>query len=218
MKKIRLFYAALPVAFLVLALSCQKEISNQQQPQQQSQLKSLQLEQAQQQQIRKDGDNRGVTNPSFNLNVRLYGYGETPENSGDRDHSINHNDGEDSDSHNGEKSGFLKFRQDPDQAKIVTLDIRIRGLEPNHEYLLQRAVDAANVVDGNCTSTSWLTLGKGLTPQSILTNEEGDGSESLWRDISSVPSGTTFDIHFRVVDATTMDVLLNSDCYAYKVR
>ena len=111
--------------------------------------------------------------------------------------------------------GLVKFRQNPDSAKIVTLDTWVKGLEPNHEYLLQRAVDT---YDHNCTSTSWLTLGKGLTPQSIVTNAEGKGSENLWRDVSAVASGTTFDIHFRVVDATNMNVILDSECYAYTVR
>jgi len=117
----------------------------------------------------------------------------------------------------GEGNGFghVKFRQDVDPSKIVTLDTWVRDLEPNHEYLLQRAVDTP---DGNCTSTAWLTLGKGLTPQSILTDDKGMGNESLWRDISSIPSGTGFDIHFRVVDATTLAVVLDSDCYAYVVR
>jgi len=114
--------------------------------------------------------------------------------------------------------GHIKFRQDVDPSKIIVLDTWIRGLEPDHQYLLQRAVDAANVLDGDCTSTSWLTLGKGLTPQSILTDDNGTGSEELWRDISMLASGTNFDIHFRVVDASTMAVVLTSDCYQYVVR
>src|SRR5690348_15646110 len=63
----------------------------------------------------------------------------------------------------GNNNGHIHFRQDPDPAKIITLDIKIHNLLPNHAYQLQRAVDAINVVDGNCTSTSWLTLGHGLT-------------------------------------------------------
>lgn len=118
----------------------------------------------------------------------------------------------------GDQFGHVKFRQDVDAAKIVTLEAWVRDLEPNHEYLLQRAVDLPNVVDGNCTSTSWLTLGKGLAPQSILTDDKGMGNESLWRDISAIPSGTGFDIHFRVVDKTTDAVVLDSDCYEYYVR
>ena len=114
--------------------------------------------------------------------------------------------------------GFIKFRQDPDPAKIITLDIWVQHLEPNHEYLLQRAVDAINEVDGNCTSTSWLTLGKGLVPQSILTDEQGKGSESLWRDVSVVETGSKFDIHFQVIDAVNLAVVLESDCYQYVVR
>jgi len=118
----------------------------------------------------------------------------------------------------GNKHGHLKFRQDPDPAQIITLDTKVHHLLPNHEYLLQRAVDAINVVDGECTSTAWLTLGKGLVPQPILTDDEGKGSEELWRDVSSVPPGSTFDIHFRIIDATTLAVVLTSDCYQYAVR
>ena len=133
-----------------------------------------------------------ANNPTFNLEVILRG-----------------EDG---------RLGHVKFRQDVDPSKIVILDTWVRDLEPNHQYLLQRAVDAANVVDGKCTSTSWLTLGKGLTPQSILTGDNGSGGEELWRDVSAVASGSAFDIHFRIVDATTMAVVLTSDCYQYVVR
>jgi hypothetical protein len=117
----------------------------------------------------------------------------------------------------GEGSGYghVKFRQDVDAAKIITLDVWVRDLEPNHEYLLQRAVDPR---DGNCTSISWLTLGKGLTPQSILTDENGKATESLWRDVTAIPTGSEFDIHFRIVDAANLNVILDSDCYSYVVR
>jgi len=114
--------------------------------------------------------------------------------------------------------GHVKFRQNNDPDKIINLDTWVRDLEPNHEYLLQRAVDAINQVDGNCTSISWLTLGKGLTPQSILTDETGSGSEALWRSVAALSSGSAFDIHFRVIDATSMSVVLTSDCYNYVVR
>jgi hypothetical protein len=116
----------------------------------------------------------------------------------------------------GKSFGFIQFTQSA--AKIITLDTKVTRLAPNHEYLLQRAVDAINVVDGNCTSTAWLTLGKGLTPQSIMTDADGNGEESLWRDVSAIPSGSKFDIHFQVIDAVTMDVVLTSDCYWYQVR
>jgi len=118
----------------------------------------------------------------------------------------------------GGRFGHIKFRQDNDAAKIITLGTWVRGLEPNHQYLLQRAVDAINVVDGNCTSTSWLTLGKGLTPQSILTDDKGTGQVELWRDISTIATGSKFDIHFRIIDAVSMAVVLDSDCYQYVVR
>lgn len=118
----------------------------------------------------------------------------------------------------GKSLGYVKFRQDPDPAKIIGLGVKVHNLAPNREYLLQRAVDAINEVDGNCTSTSWLTLGKGLTPQSIRTNAGGDGEAELWRDITAIASGSSFDIHFQVIDAVTLAVVLTSDCYKYTVR
>ena len=118
----------------------------------------------------------------------------------------------------GKSFGLVKFRQDVDPSKIITLDTWVRNLAPNHQYKLQRAVDMINVIDGNCTSTNWLTLGKGLTPQTILTDDKGTGREDLWRSVAALPTGSIFDIHFRVVDAVTMAVVLTSDCYQYTVR
>lgn len=116
----------------------------------------------------------------------------------------------------GNRSGHIHFRQDKDPAKIITLDTKVHHLEPTTEYLLQRAVDVN--LDGNCTGTNWLTLGHGLQPQSILTDHKGNGNEELWRDVSAIPSGTTFDIHFRVINKLTLAVVLTSDCYQYTVR
>jgi hypothetical protein len=135
---------------------------------------------------------KGQEAPAFDLNVNLYG--------------------------EGNRQGHLKFRQDPDAAKIIALDISVHHLAPDHEYLLQRAVDAINAADGNCTSSTWLTLGKGLVQQSILTDEHGKRSEALWRDITAIASGSAFDIHFRVIDAMTSAVVLTSDCHQYQVR
>ncbi len=116
----------------------------------------------------------------------------------------------------GNRSGHIHFRQNKDAAKIITLDTKVHHLEPNHRYLLQRAVDV--ILDGNCTSISWLTLGKGLTPQAIITDDKGNATEELWRNVAAIPSGTSFDIHFRVIDAVSSVVVLSSDCYQYAVR
>ena len=154
--------------------------------------KDVNQKQQQLQEVSSAASNANAENPTFNLEVILRG--------------------------SNNAFGLVKFRQDVDPQKIITLDAWVRDLQPSHNYLLQRAVDAINVVDGDCTSTSWLTLGKGLTPQSILTDADGTGRAELWRDVSSVPSGSKFDIHFRIVDATTMQVVLSSDCYQYMVR
>ncbi|MDP9200527.1 MAG: hypothetical protein M3P26_01155 [Gemmatimonadota bacterium] len=119
----------------------------------------------------------------------------------------------------GDGFGHVKFRQPGnDAAQIVYLDVWVRDLAPNTEYLLQRAVDTN--LDGSCTSTTWLTLGKGaaLPPQSITTDDKGTGREDLFRILTS-PHGTTFDIYFRVVrkDNPTVAVL-TSECYQFSVK
>jgi len=116
----------------------------------------------------------------------------------------------------GNAFGLVKFRQDNNVDKIVALDTWIRDLKPNHEYQLQRAVDTD--LDGNCTGTAWLTLGKGLVPQSIFTDGTGTGREELFRNLSLVPSGATFDIHFQIIDTENSAVVLTSGCYQFTVR
>jgi hypothetical protein len=112
--------------------------------------------------------------------------------------------------------GLVRFRQPKDADKIVYLDVWVRDLLPNHGYRLQRAVDMT--VDDNCTGTNWLTLGKGLDPEAIATNDSGTGRAALFRDLAAVPIGTHFDIHFRVIDDVTSAVVLESACHQFTVR
>ena len=111
--------------------------------------------------------------------------------------------------------GLVKFRQPKDADKIVYLDVWVRDLGANRSYNLQRATDT-NVNDA-CTGTNWLTLGQGLVPQAITTDETGTGRADLFRNLSTIPLGTEFDIHFRVIDAVTSAVVLESACYQYTV-
>lgn len=137
-----------------------------------------------------DNDHNGCpTTPRFDLNVLLKGSG----------HSF----------------GFIVFRQNPDPAQIVTLDTWVFGLEPNHTYELQRAVDA---MDCNCTSTAWLTLGNGTAPLVIKTDSRGFGKAQFSRNLSAFPPGTTFDIHFQVRDAVSQNVVLTSHCHQFTIR
>src|SRR5436309_1066047 len=92
--------------------------------------------------------------------------------------------------------GLVKFRQPKDADKIVYLDVWVRDLAANRSYNLQRATDT-NVNDA-CTGTNWLTLGQGLVPQAITTDETGTGRADLFRNLSTIPLGTGLDIHFRV--------------------
>ncbi len=93
--------------------------------------------------------------------------------------------------------GLVAFRQPNDDLLTIHLDTWVRDLASNTSYLLQRAVDVN--VDDNCTSTSWLTLGKGLQPQSITTDDRGTGGKSsfaLWllpsaRSLTSTSESST---------------------------
>ncbi len=111
--------------------------------------------------------------------------------------------------------GLVKFRQPKDVDKIVYLDVWVRDLTPNHSYSLQRATDL-NLND-DCTGTNWLTLGHGLVPQAVTTDVSGTGRADLFRSLAAVPLGTQFDIHFRVIDAGTSAVVLESACYQFTV-
>ena len=82
-------------------------------------------------------------------------------------------------------------------------------------YVLQRAVDLNP--DDNCTSTGWLTLGKGLTPQPLVTDASGTAREELFRDLSAFPVGSRFDIHFRVIRQDNSAVALTSECYQFTI-
>jgi len=115
----------------------------------------------------------------------------------------------------GDGFGHVKFRQANDDATIVDLGVWVRDLAPNTHYRLQRAVHT--VLDDECTSTAWLTLGLGTTPQDIVTDAAGTGREDLFRTLTT--PGNAFDIHFRVVAAATPTVaVLTSDCYQFFVR
>jgi hypothetical protein len=111
--------------------------------------------------------------------------------------------------------GLVKFRQPNDAETIVHLDVWVRDLAPNHSYSLQRATDS-NVND-DCAGTNWLTLGQGLVPQAITTDDRGTGRADLFRSLAALPFGTQFDIHFRVIDGVTSAVVLESACYQFTV-
>jgi hypothetical protein len=116
----------------------------------------------------------------------------------------------------GSGFGHVNFRQPNDADKIIYLDTWVRDLAPNHDYQLQRAVDTT--LDGNCPPpAAWLTLGMGLTPQAITTDDRGTGRELLFRNVAAIPTGTQFDIHFQVIDATTGAPVLASGCYRFTV-
>ena len=115
----------------------------------------------------------------------------------------------------GDGFGHVKFRQPNDAGLTIYLDVWVRDLAPNGSYKLQRSVDP---LDGNCvpTAASWVTLGRGTEPQAIATDDRGTGREQLFRKVPV--AGAEFDIQFRVIDAATSAVVLESGCYQYVVR
>src|ERR1700736_3968403 len=129
--------------------------------------------------IHKDDD----FTPPFDINVTLNSVVETKEIG-------------------SQASGFVKFRQNADTARIIDLDTWVTGLVPKHSYFLQRAVNP--ITDPDCTSTAWLTLGLGLVTQAIHTDANGDGHEDLFRDVTALARGTQFRIHFQIVDSATL--------------
>ena len=117
----------------------------------------------------------------------------------------------------GDGFGLVKFRQERDAtANIVSLDVGVRDLAPNSSYSLQRAVDT--ILDDVCTGSNWLTLGQGTAAEPIVTDNGGTGRAELWRDLSAFAPGTAFDIHFRVIETGTTNVVLQSGCYRFVVR
>jgi len=114
-------------------------------------------------------------------------------------------------------AGFIEFRQNPDTARIITLDTWVTNMLPNHSYLLQRAVNPIADITG-CSSNAWLTLGEGLQSKSIVTDAHGNGNAKLWRNITAIARGTAFHIRFRVLDEATLATALTSDCFDYTVR
>lgn len=125
--------------------------------------------------------------PAFDLNVHLRGAGEEAE-------------------------GLIKFRQPDDGVMTIFLDTRVEGLLPNHDYLLQRA---ALTLGNGCVDRGWLTLGLGTVATAIHTDDEGEGRANLFRALPAAIAGTTFDIHFRVIDAVSSAVALTSECLKY---
>jgi hypothetical protein len=112
--------------------------------------------------------------------------------------------------------GLVRFRQPNGGGKVVYLDTWVRDLAPGTSYRLQRAVDG--VVDGVCTSASgWLTLGVGLTPQAIVTDDRGTGRAELSRDLGAFADGARFDIHFRIIDDASGSVVLQTECYEFAI-
>jgi hypothetical protein len=117
----------------------------------------------------------------------------------------------------GDGFGLVTFRQQRDPgANVILLGVWVRDLLPDTSYSLQRAVDT--VLDEVCTGTNWLTLGKGLTPESIITDGTGTGRAELWRDLSAFAPGLAFDIHFRVIENATAHVALETGCHRFVIR
>jgi hypothetical protein len=135
----------------------------------------------------------GPATPNFNLEAQLRPVAGGPDNG----------------------FGLVKFRQPKDAVTTVLLDVWVRDLVPNKKYYLERATDPT--VDDTCTGTNWLKLGQGLIPEAITMDDRGTGRADLFRGLPASLLGTEFDIQFRVTDAATSAVVLESACYQFTV-
>jgi hypothetical protein len=111
--------------------------------------------------------------------------------------------------------GLVKFRQPKDADTIIYLDVWVRDLAPSHSYYLERATDTT--VNDVCAGTNWLKLGQGLVPEQITTDETGTTRADMFRGLPTALLGMQFDIQFRVIDAVTSAVVLQSACYQFTV-
>jgi hypothetical protein len=111
--------------------------------------------------------------------------------------------------------GLVRFRQPKDADTIVYLDVWVRDLAPSHSYYLQRATDS--MVNDVCAGTNWLKLGQGPVPEQITTDETGTVRADMFRSLPAALLDTQFDIQFRVIDAITSAVVLQSACYQFTV-
>jgi hypothetical protein len=114
----------------------------------------------------------------------------------------------------GRGEGFIKFRQQDDGLAKIYLGTKIEGLDPDHDYFLQRA---ALTLGSGCVNSGWLTLGLGTVVTPIHTNAGGVGRADLFRNLPATLIGVSFDIHFQIIDAVSGEVVLESDCYQYIV-
>lgn len=112
-------------------------------------------------------------------------------------------------------SGRIEFRQPNDGTQTIYLETFVMGLSPNTDYLLQRA---AQSIGNGCVDSGWLTLGLGPAPLAIHTNTSGNGGARFWRTLPESLIGTSYDIHFQIVDQLTGAVALASSCLQYTVN
>ena len=111
--------------------------------------------------------------------------------------------------------GLVEFRQPNDADQLAYVDVWVRDLAPNGHYILKYATDTD--VDGDCTGTDWVDLSRPHRPTPINTDDRGTGRAALFLDLTAFPAGSTFDIHFLVVDAFGGTVMLTSECYQFTV-
>ena len=115
----------------------------------------------------------------------------------------------------GQGFGLVKFRQPNDAQRIVYLDTWVRDLAPN------TAVPAS--AGGRCDDRRQLHrngvahAGEGSRPQSIPTDGRGRDGRNCSGISPRSPRDQQFDIHFRVIDAVTQAVVLESECYQFRV-
>lgn len=111
--------------------------------------------------------------------------------------------------------GLILFRQPDDGVPTIFLETYLAHLKPNHDYYLERAAQTLGL---GCIDSGWLRLGLGTVVTPIHTNWRGFGAATLNRTLPATLLGLSFDIHFRVLDAETGVVVLESTCRQFTAR
>ena len=119
---------------------------------------------------------------------------------------------------------------------VADIKVRIRGAAPNTTYFIQRAPEVGRPSSSNgvceralgispwsssdTQAAAFLTfVPSGSTaPVTIATNAAGDGSTDFEFRASMIPSGTKFDVMFRLInDEVSPTAIIMSQCFTVTV-
>src|SRR6266487_2640133 len=109
------------------------------------------------------------------------------------------------------RGGIMSITRIPTVA-LITLTTALLGCGADQDPAAP-GLAAASASSASISASSW---GPETAPQVITTDWRGTGRADLFRNLGTTAIGSTFDIHFRVIDASGA-VVLESSCYQFVV-